>query len=388
MGDHEDPIAEVSVFEHLAETYAPVPLRTTYRMNSGINAFPSKTFYDGGLTPSTEAGARRFPAVPGGDYDAIFDPEVPALLVEVAHEGHRTRCDAEARVVSALASDLLGRQGFDPREFAIVSPYRAQLRAIRSRLRREVEGPLPVIDTVERIQGQERECVIVSLAASDPDWLAGEQAEFFYSPNRLNVTLTRAGQVLLDHARRLFVAMENAVAATRQAADPDSGLLRVGASVTACQYIVPEALREFRESFPAYSLRITPGDIGARPFTTAETEDAVSLVAQDAGGEWLGVVSVEREPGREKRRHVAWLVRMYVSQSAAGKGIGRALLRAGIQRARRMPGIAKLNLTVAASNERAVRLYESEGFRTFSRETDAFRNGTQSVEELTMSLAL
>ena len=136
------------------------------------------------------------------------------------------------------------------------------------------------------------------------------------------------------------------------------------------------------------TLRITPGDIGARPFTTAETEDAVSLVAQDAGGEWLGVVSVEREPGREKRRHVAWLVRMYVSQSAAGKGIGRALLRAGIQRARRMPGIAKLNLTVAASNERAVRLYESEGFRTFSRETDAFRNGTQSVEELTMSLAL
>ncbi len=192
VGDHEDPVAEVSVFEHLAETYAPVPLRTTYRMSSGINAFPSKTFYDGGLTPSAQAGARLFPAVPGGDYDAIFDPAVPAVLVEVAHEGHRTRCDAEARVVSALASDLLGRQGFDPRELAIVSPYRAQLRAIRARLRLEVDGPLPVIDTVERIQGQERECVIVSLAASDPDWLAGEQAEFFYSPNRLNVTLTRA----------------------------------------------------------------------------------------------------------------------------------------------------------------------------------------------------
>jgi DNA-binding transcriptional LysR family regulator len=37
-------------------------------------------------------------------------------------------------------------------------------------------------------------------------------------------------------------------------------MLRIGASITACQYIVPEALREFRESFPAYSLRITPGD--------------------------------------------------------------------------------------------------------------------------------
>jgi len=81
-------------------------------------------------------------------------------------------------------------------------------------------------------------------------------------------------------------------------------------------------------------------------------------------------------------------VRMYVSRAAAGQGIGRSLLRAGIERARRMPGIAKLNLTVAASNERAIKLYESEGFRVFSRETDAFRNGTQSVEELSMSLPL
>src|SRR5580765_8458465 len=79
------------------------------------------------------------------------------------------------------------------------------------------------------------------------------------------VSLTRAGRVLLEHARRVFVALENAVAATRQASDPESGLLRIGASITACQYIVPEALREFRESFPAYSLRITPGD---GPFVT------------------------------------------------------------------------------------------------------------------------
>jgi DNA-binding transcriptional LysR family regulator len=74
------------------------------------------------------------------------------------------------------------------------------------------------------------------------------------------VTLTSAGRTLRDHARRLFVALEDAIAATREAADPETGRLRIGASITACQYIVPEALREFRESFPNYSLRITPGD--------------------------------------------------------------------------------------------------------------------------------
>jgi DNA-binding transcriptional LysR family regulator len=84
-------------------------------------------------------------------------------------------------------------------------------------------------------------------------------AELFTREAR-SVSLTRAGETLLHHARRLFIAMENAVAAARQAADSDSGTLRIGASITACQYIVPEALREFRESFPAYSLRITPGD--------------------------------------------------------------------------------------------------------------------------------
>ena len=83
--------------------------------------------------------------------------------------------------------------------------------------------------------------------------------ELFTRESR-SVALTRAGRALQEHARRVFVTMENAVAATRQAADPHSGLLRIGASITACQHIVPEALREFRESFPSYSLRITPGD--------------------------------------------------------------------------------------------------------------------------------
>lgn len=74
------------------------------------------------------------------------------------------------------------------------------------------------------------------------------------------ISLTRAGRVLLEHAHRLFSAMDNAVAATRHASNPESGVLRIGASITACQHIVPAALREFRESFPAYTLRVSPGD--------------------------------------------------------------------------------------------------------------------------------
>jgi DNA-binding transcriptional LysR family regulator len=74
------------------------------------------------------------------------------------------------------------------------------------------------------------------------------------------VSLTSAGRELLSRARRVFAAMDEAEIAARQAARPDAGRLRIGASSTACQYIIPEALREFRECFPAYSLTIVPGD--------------------------------------------------------------------------------------------------------------------------------
>ncbi|HLL90931.1 MAG TPA: LysR family transcriptional regulator [Tepidisphaeraceae bacterium] len=84
-------------------------------------------------------------------------------------------------------------------------------------------------------------------------------AELFVRQPR-GVALTPAGQVLLDRSRRIFAAFEEARIAVRTAARPDQGTLRIGASASACQFIIPEALREFRESFPGYAMSITPGD--------------------------------------------------------------------------------------------------------------------------------
>lgn len=74
------------------------------------------------------------------------------------------------------------------------------------------------------------------------------------------VSLTDAGHVMAQHARKVLAAVEECQAAVRQAAKPNMGRLRIGASASACQYIIPEALREFRECFPEYTLSITPGD--------------------------------------------------------------------------------------------------------------------------------
>jgi NAD(P)H-dependent FMN reductase/GNAT superfamily N-acetyltransferase len=135
------------------------------------------------------------------------------------------------------------------------------------------------------------------------------------------------------------------------------------------------------------TLRIAAADIAAAPFATLATADAATFVALGAQDEWAGVVTVEREPGRQKRHHIGWIYRMYVDARYAGAGVGRALLRAALARARAMPGLAKVNLTVAAHNRAAIHLYTSEGFREFAREEDAFRD-PQPRRELSMTLSL
>ena len=221
QGDHDDPLARTSVFEYLEGTYEPAFLGTTYRMNEGINAFPSRTFYGERLEAHPEVGRRRFARVDGGAFDAALDPERSALFVTIHHEGFRTRSAPEARAVADLAAEMLTRQRLRPEDLAVIAPYRQQIREIRTLLHRALDPlkiPLPVVDTVERIQGQEREAVIVSLTASDPEYLAGEQAAFFFSPNRLNVTLTRARTKLVIFASgHLFRAMPAAFEDLRNA---------------------------------------------------------------------------------------------------------------------------------------------------------------------------
>ncbi|MBZ0150083.1 MAG: hypothetical protein K8J09_01025, partial [Planctomycetes bacterium] len=75
----------------------------------------------------------------------------------------------------------------------VIAPFRAQVRQLRTAIQHKA---LPgtadlVVDTVERIQGQEREVVVVSLTAGDPAEAKGRGA-FHLSLNRLNVALSRA----------------------------------------------------------------------------------------------------------------------------------------------------------------------------------------------------
>jgi DNA replication ATP-dependent helicase Dna2 len=196
QADPPDPLASVSIFEHLYASYGATRLTTTYRMNADINAFPSRHFYDGALVPHPTAASRRLGLRPGGRLREILDPARPAVLVTLDHRACRQRSPAEAALAADLAIELMGHHGVPAREIAVIAPYRAQVNTIKQALRARAAqtgatlGEEPVIDTVERIQGQERDVIIASFTASDPDFLAHD-ASFYFSPNRLNVLLTR-----------------------------------------------------------------------------------------------------------------------------------------------------------------------------------------------------
>ena len=78
----------------------------------------------------------------------------------------------------------------------VMSPYRAQIREIkRSLIERRVLSSEQLnslfIDTVDRMQGQEKDYILFSLANCNP-LESVDRLDFFYSPNRLNVAITRA----------------------------------------------------------------------------------------------------------------------------------------------------------------------------------------------------
>ena len=87
-----------------------------------------------------------------------------------------------------------------------------------------------------------------------------------------------------------------------------------------------------------------------------------------------------------KRKHKGRVWGMYVADSVRGRGIGRELLLALLERARAISDLEQVLLSVAVSQTAAKQLYASLGFETYGRERSALRVGQESIDEDYMSL--
>lgn len=183
-----------SIFAFLGGRGNETMLNVTYRLNDVLTDWPSRMFYRNELKASQDASSRRLEL--SGEttpWDFALTPESPSVFLDLCHQNTTVRSHREAETVVELVLSLLIR-GVSPEEIGVVVPYRAQSRLIRSLARRiigdeEILRKL-VVDTVERMQGQEREVVLVSFATASPKF-AAQVADFLFQPQRLNVAVTR-----------------------------------------------------------------------------------------------------------------------------------------------------------------------------------------------------
>jgi hypothetical protein len=194
------------------------PFDETFRLNEPLTRFPRDRFYENRY--QSVVPERRLALIEGweqglDDWERVaLDPEYPICVL--IHDGPPTGSSNpfEATVAARLGRLLFRRQpptkdGADDAEkwqhrLAIVSPHRAQNALIRNMLAQGPEGAGAVVETVDRIQGRERDAMVVSYTVADPEFALAE-AEFIFSPERLNVTVTRArSKLILIISRRLL----------------------------------------------------------------------------------------------------------------------------------------------------------------------------------------
>jgi ribosomal protein S18 acetylase RimI-like enzyme len=84
-----------------------------------------------------------------------------------------------------------------------------------------------------------------------------------------------------------------------------------------------------------------------------------------------------------KMAHKGSLFGMYVRPEARGAGVGRRLVEAVIDTARRQ--VEVVQLTVVADNDAARRLYSGLGFVAYGLEKKALKQGDRFFEEILMA---
>lgn len=192
-GVHPDG-TEVSALEHVLQGQKTISdeqgvfLAETWRMHSSVNAFVSELFYENRLKSKEHLDIQQ---INGSNYKTAR-----LQLEEVEHTGNSNSSVEEVEKVVEIVTELTnGTVSFTDEngdeatlmtsDIKIITPYNAQVQAIKKRL------PELEVGTVDKFQGQEAAVIIYSVASSSLND-APRGMEFLFSPNRFNVAVSRA----------------------------------------------------------------------------------------------------------------------------------------------------------------------------------------------------
>uniref|UniRef100_A0A7I4XRV6 Helicase ATP-binding domain-containing protein n=1 Tax=Haemonchus contortus TaxID=6289 RepID=A0A7I4XRV6_HAECO len=202
---------DVSLMERLAKEFSNTNinqlLTIQYRMNEKIMQWSSTEFYESRLVAAEEVSQITLSDISFIPNDSPLN--VPLLMINtdlVKDDGNHSfrelssqmsfKNPGEATLVIRYV-DVLKSVGISGKEIAVISPYYAQVAAIRS----IINATDVSVNTVDSFQGQEREVVVFSMVRHNPEQVIG----FLQNERRLNVAITRAKRqfVLIGSARMM-----------------------------------------------------------------------------------------------------------------------------------------------------------------------------------------
>ncbi len=148
-----------------------------------------------------------------------------------------------------------------------------------------------------------------------------------------------------------------------------------------------EALRNDPASFADSAEEHLKTSVEAARESLSKNDPASNfIVGAFADGKLTGTAGFFRRQ-HKKEHHKGHIWGVYVRPESRGKGVGSALMKEIIRRARAIEGVEQITL-VASANLPAQRLYESVGFQSYGVEPHSLKIGNEYVDDVLMVLWL
>ena len=192
-----------SILGHLLEGDATISsdrgvfLDKTWRLDPAICTFISEEFYESRLKP-VESINRRIE----GRENGLFWIPVPHDETDPCVDQNQKEAEKIAEIISSLLDGSRFIEDGKERpitikDFMVVAPFNRQRKMIREILQKKLDGidsfaANSIVGTVDKFQGRQAPVVLYSLTTSSHDSIPKGREDFLFSPNRLNVAISRA----------------------------------------------------------------------------------------------------------------------------------------------------------------------------------------------------
>lgn len=157
-----------SLLEYCCQQVKPILLTQQYRIPGNVLTYCNRFFYEGKLTSTVEnSGFIRF--------------------IDMAGYGEGEQTNPETGSISnwsevLIIQQLINQEGINPENTAVLAPYSAQISLLQNQL-----GHLWHVSTIDSVQGQEKDNIIISLTRSNEEGTIGFLSDY----RRTNVAITR-----------------------------------------------------------------------------------------------------------------------------------------------------------------------------------------------------